>query len=274
MVVPVRSTCLILALTAFATAGAQGRTIAVMASEFKFDMPDSIPAGVTTFELRSGGSEMHHMQLVRLEQGKTLADFDAAMKAPGPPPAWVTFVGGPNAPVPNGQAVSSVTMNLTPGNYVALCLIPSPDGAMHLAKGMVKPFKVTRRAASAAAAAMPKADYVMTLYDYNFDIDKPMRAGRRTIEMRNTAKQFHEVVLMKLPPGAPVGALPEWISSGMTGPPPAMPMGGIVGLSAGQVNVVTVDLEPGEYGLYCFLPAPDGKEHVVHGMLKKVVVTP
>jgi hypothetical protein len=261
-----------LALSA-AAAAAQGRTVAVMATEFKFDMPDSIPAGVTTFELRSGGSEMHHMQIVRLEQGKTAADFEAAMRNPGPPPAWVTFVGGPNAPIPNGQAVSSVTVNLTPGTYVMLCLIPSPDGAIHLMKGMVKPVKVTGRPAAPAGAAMPKADYVMTLYDYNFDVDKPMKAGRRTIEFRNTAKQFHEALLVRLPAGAPVGALPEWISQGMTGPPPAIPMGGIVGLSPGQVNIVTVDLEPGEYGLYCFLPAPDGKEHIVHGMLKKIVVT-
>ena len=50
-------------------------------------------------------------------------------------------------------------------------------------------------------------------------------------------------------------------------------MGGIVGLNAGELNTITVDLEPGEYGLYCFLPAPDGKEHVARGMFKQITVT-
>ena len=261
------------ALVVFATAaGAQGQVVNVMASDYKLELPDSIPAGLTTFRLRSTG-EMHHMQIVRLEQGKTIADFNAAMQGHGPPPEWAVFVGGPNAPIPDGQAATSVTVSMTPGQYVLLCLIPSPtDMKPHVAKGMVRPLKVTKSAAVTQAGAL-KADYVMTLYDYNFDIDKPLKAGRRTIEIKNTAKQFHEAFLVKLPPGVPATGLLEWMNGGMKGPPPAMPMGGIVGLTAGQTNVITVDLEPGEYALYCFLPAPDGKEHVAHGMFKQVTVT-
>ena len=144
------------------------------------------------------GAELHHMQILRLEQGKTMADFSAAMESKGPPPAWISFLGGPQGGLPHGPA-TNVTVTLTPGNYVVLCFIPSPDGKPHVAKGMVKPLTVTRATAVAQAGA-PKADYVLTLYDYNFETDKPLKAGRRTILIKNTAKQFHEAVFAKLPP--------------------------------------------------------------------------
>lgn len=260
------------ALLIASTAAAQGRTVQVMASDYKFEFPDTVASGLTTFQLMNHGPELHHMQIVRLDQGKTMADFQAAMQSHGPPPAWVSFIGGPNAGVPNGPA-TVVTANLTPGQYVALCLIPSPDGKPHVAKGMVKPFVVKGSGSAVAQAGLPKADYVMTLYDYNFDIDKPLKAGRRTIQFKNSAKQFHEAFMAKLPPGVPATALMEWQAGGMKGAPPVIPVGGIVALTAGQENVLTVDLEPGEYAVYCFLPAPDGKEHVVHGMFKQITVT-
>jgi uncharacterized cupredoxin-like copper-binding protein len=52
-----------------------------------------------------------------------------------------------------------------------------------------------------------------------------------------------------------------------------IPAGGVVGLAPGEENLLTVDLAPGEYALYCFVPdAKDGKEHVEHGMFKQITV--
>ena len=260
-----------LALAA-SSAVAQGRTVSITASDYSFSAPDTIAAGLTTFELVNHGSELHHVQIIRLEQGKTMADLEAAMKSPGSPPAWITFFGGPNSGIPHGAPVT-VSLTLTPGQYLLLCVIPSPDGKPHVAKGMVRPLTVTPARGNVTQAGAIEADNVLTLYDYNFDLDKPLAAGTRTIRIRNTAKQFHEVFMAKLPPNTPVTAMMEWLSGGMKGPPPVVPVGGIVGLTAGQDNYFTVDLEPGEYGLYCFLPAPDGKEHVQHGMFKKITVT-
>ena len=254
------------------SSGAQARLVSVTATDFALSLPDTIPPGLTTFELVNHGAELHHMQILRLEQGKTMADFGAAMQTQGPPPAWVTFLGGPQGGVPHGPATNA-TVTLTAGNYVVVCFIPGPDGKPHIAKGMIKPLTVAGRAPAVAQAGAPKADYVMTLYDYNFDTDKPMKAGRRTILFKNTAKQFHEAFIVKLPPNVPVTGLLEWMGGGMKGQPPVIPVGGIVALTPGQENLVTLDLEPGNYGLYCFFPAPDGKEHVVHGMVKQISVT-
>lgn len=260
-------------VVAASSAAAQGRIVNISAADYTFTAPDSIPAGVTTFEFVNSGPELHHVQIVRLEQGKTMADFQAAAQSHGPPPAWITFVGGPNGGIPDGKSTVTVTVSLTPGQYVLLCFIPSPDGKPHVAKGMVRPLTVTP-VSGVAQAGLPKADNVLTLYDYNFDFDKPLKAGRRTIQIKNTAKQFHEVFIVKLPGNTPVTAMLDWMTAGMQGPPPVIPHGGIVGITAGQENFLTVDLEPGNYGLYCFLPAPDGQEHVRHGMLKQITVTP
>ncbi len=260
------------AIAAPPVAGAQGRTVMVMASDFKFDAPDSIPSGITTFQLMNHGPELHHMQIVRLEQGKTFADFEAAAKNPGPPPAWITFVGGPNAGIPDGQHTTTVTATLPAGNYVMLCLIPGPDGKPHLAKGMYRALKVTGSSRAVAQTGAPKADAVMTLFDYNFELDKPLTAGKRTILIKNTAKQAHEAFVVKLPPNVPPTALLEWMAGGMKGHAAGNSRWWNRRADVRSGEPADIDLEPGDYALYCFVPAPDGKEHVAHGMFKQITV--
>jgi hypothetical protein len=273
------SRTVLLALSALTTiaaaAGAQGNVVTVTASDYAFVAPDSVASGITTFRFMNHGAELHHVQIVRLDSGKTMADLQAAMQQPDPPPAWVRFVGGVAAIAPHGHGGSTITARLKPGQHVLLCFVPGPDGKPHIAKGMVRPFMVTpasNAASNVAQAGMPKADATLTLYDYNFDFDQPLKAGRRVILVRNTAGQFHEATLVKLPPNTAVTALTDWMAGGMKGPPPAMPHGGVQALTPGEENLLTVDLEPGDYALYCFVPAPDGKDHVVHGMMKKFTV--
>src|SRR5512146_3597871 len=67
--------------------------LTVTATDYAFDAPASIPAGYTTIRVVSNGKEVHQAALVRLEQGKTLADVQAALKQAGPPPAWVVDAG-------------------------------------------------------------------------------------------------------------------------------------------------------------------------------------
>src|SRR5262249_27214467 len=77
----------------------------VHAKDFTFDAPDTVTAGWTTFHLVNEGPNLHHVTLVRIDSGKTVADLEAAMKgqSQGPPPAWVVEAGGPNAPSPGSS---------------------------------------------------------------------------------------------------------------------------------------------------------------------------
>lgn len=252
---------------AYAQTPAAANLVTVTATEFAFAAPATIPAGLTTVRLVNQGREMHHVQLVKLAEGHTAAEL--LQQGEGPLPAWATFVGGPNVHAPGAH--SEATLVLEAGEYALVCFIPSPDGVPHIAKGMVKPLTVSP-AQSDAEVQAPVADVRMTLHDYSFAIDPEISAGRHTIQVANAAQQPHEVALMRLAPGKTPQDLLAWIER-QQGPPPATPLGGTSLLSAGEINQITADFEPGEYVLLCFVPdAKDGRPHVAHGMVRQLTV--
>ena len=242
------------------------------ATDFSYTGPDTIPAGITTIRLVNGGTEPHHIFLVKLNEGKTAQDLMTTMAAPNAEwPAWAVEMGGPNAAEP-GRTIAA-TMPVESGNYIIFCVIPGPDGVPHMAKGMTRNLTVVPAAASAAVAPEPTADITMTLVDYGFQLSTPITAGRHTIKFENTAAQAHEAVIVKLNPGT---TMQDWVAAAekMTGPLPGQLVDGIGGLATGKRGYVTVDFTPGEYGMVCFAPdAKDGKPHFVHGMIHQVTVS-
>ena len=243
--------------------------ITVTATDFKLDMPATIPSGAVSLKLVNTGKELHQAQIIRLDQGKTVADLEAAMKHEGPPPPWLRFVGGPNGIAPGQEATSMAS--LAPGNYALICLIPSPDGVPHLMKGMIQPFEVS---GGAAEAALPVASDTLRLGEYTFESARPISAGRHTFLVTNAGQQPHELVLLRLAPGKTVKDFGAWATTGgMKGPPPALPLGGVAVIERGESGVFTADLTPGDYGLICFVPdSKDGKPHLMHGMMKQITV--
>ena len=259
------------------TRAAKIPVVTVHAKEFAFDAPKTIAAGMTSFKLVNDGQALHHLQIMKLEQGKTFADLQAALKNPGPPPAWLVAVGGPNAAVP-GSTIEA-TLNLEAGNYVIACFIPSPgDPTPHFAKGMIQPLTVTAAngiaQAGAATEEAPKPDVHLVMKDYGFAFSKPLHAGKNVIHVMNDGPQDHEAVFVKLAPGKHIADFNTWATTGgMKGPPPAMPVDGMAGLAKGRTGIFTANLTPGTYGLICFAPdAKDGKEHSVHGMTSEFTV--
>lgn len=245
-------------------------SVNVTAKDFGFEAPTTAPAGTTTIRLVNTGKELHQAQLIKLEDGKTVDDLAKALKNPGPPPSWMKFVGGPNGVAP-GQSAEATSV-LAPGQYAYICFIPSPDGVMHAAKGMIRPFEVTGSTA-ASTTAEPKADVTFKLVDYDFQSSQPLKPGRQTIMVENAGPQAHELVLLKLAPGKKVEDFAKWAETGLKGPPPAEPIGGVTFLDKGARGYFTADLTPGEYGLICFVPdSKDGKPHLAHGMMKTIKV--
>ncbi len=237
--------------------------VTITATDFGFQLPDTpVHAGLTTLALVNQGSEIHHASLVHLKDGKTMNDFMAALQAGGPLPAWAVAVGGPNAAPPAGEA--NATLMLEPGSYVVACFIPSPDGVPHIAKGMITGMEV--QPATGPVGALPAGDIQLTLLDYSFAFSQPPTAGTHTFTVTNEGKEVHEVVLVQLAPGMTAEQVGAWIEGGEQGPPPGLPVGGLSGMSPGQVNNFTATLEPGTYGLLCFVPGPDGAPHFAHGM--------
>ncbi len=243
-------------------------TVAVTAIEYALAAPDTLPEGAVKFHLTNRGKEFHHLWVVRLEQGKTLEDFRAALSSGSAFPSWARSLGGPNAPAPEGGEADA-TLVLAPGRYLLLCGIPGPDGIPHLMKGMIRSLTVIP---GADAAAAPRADITMSLRDYSFELSGQVTPGRRVIEVRNDGAQTHEVELVRLAPGKSVHDVLAWVEKPAS-PPPGMPLGGVSPLARGGVASFEVELPPGHYGMICFLPdIKDGKPHHQHGMIQEFEV--
>jgi len=203
---------------------AKARVVRVTGEDFSFNAPDIVPAGLTEFRFLNKGPALHHLAILKLGGGKTVEDLRAALANPGPPPAWVKELGGPNAPAPGLEA--NATLMLEPGNYALICFVDI-GGPPHFAKGMVRPLRVVP--AKGASAPRPRADLTMKLVDYSYKLSSPIRAGTRTIRVQNVGKQHHEVELVQLAPNATVADFMKWLEK-MEGPPPGKPLGGVAGM--------------------------------------------
>jgi hypothetical protein len=249
-------------------ADAAPNVVTITATDYAFEAPAEIPGGFVTMRLVNKGPSLHHIQLLKLDEGKTMADFTAALKAGGPP-QWAIPAGGPNPPQ-SGDS-STVQMRLEPGQYVMVCFIPAADGKPHLAMGMMRPLTVT--ASGSAAAAEPTADIVMKLVDFDFQLSKPLAPGRHVLRIDNDGTQPHEVAIVRMEKGKEPLSFASW-GERPTGPAPGQTYGGVAAIMPGTHVYVPLDLPPGEYGLLCFVPEmKDGKPHFVHGMVKKVTIS-
>lgn len=244
--------------------------LVIVGTDFSFASPDTVPAGLTRIRMVSNGPRyLHHVQLVKLEQGMTYDSLMAAMRNPGPPPAWMVFVTGANAPPPGDT--TNVYHVLQAGNYALLCFIPDSAMVPHMALGMSKPLVVT--ANDAPVAALPTADTEMRLSDYNFVTSTPLRSGRQLVRIINDGPQVHEMFLARLDSGATAASLIQWVRAGMRGQPPAQPAGGIVALAPRGETMVELNVTAGRYALLCFLPDASGRgEHVDHGMVQEITI--
>lgn len=246
--------------------------VTIVARDFAYQAPDTIAGGMVTLKLVNEGTTYHHVQLIRLLDGKTIADLTEGlkqMKSGMAPPPWMEDVVGPNTPEPGGE--SRLIRDLSPGNYAILCFIDTPDHVPHMMKGMLKGLTVTTPVTATVAA--PASDVTIQMTDYDWTLSTPLTSGKHVIRMENLAQQSHEMFILKLDDGKTKDDLVKW---GMTydGPVPGKAMGGTSAQHSGEVAYLPVDLTAGNYLLVCFVPdAKDGKPHLQHGMIKEFTVS-
>ncbi len=243
--------------------------IVIKATDYAFDAPAQVNAGLISVRLENNGQELHHAQLTRLQDGKTMADLQAAL-AQGEEAAMalLEFVGGPSVLDPGKS--QEVVLDLKAGNYVLLCFIPSADGVPHLAKGMVKPIQVV--AAGQSGAQAPQANLSIVLKDFGFEMPAEVKAGKQTWEIKNAGPQLHEMVIFKLAPGKTMDDVGAFFQS-PAGPPPFEAVGGMQALSVGKSAWLVLDLQPGNYIALCNVPDPaSGKAHSELGMIMPFTV--
>jgi plastocyanin len=257
---------LLLAASTLAQHDHSHATLNVSGGDYSFESPETLETGYQTLTFTNTGRELHHLQLVRLNDGVTLEQFQAAMpQGEAAMMALVELVGGVGLVLP-GQTASA-TVNLEkPGIYVELCFVPDANGVPHLALGMVKPIEVV---ASSVASEAPKADLVIDMHDFAFTIPGELSAGMQTWEVVNHGEQPHELMLGKIKEGKTLEDVMTYLQTGQFGPDmPLELMGGAQGMSTGYSTFITYDLEPGNYVALCFIPDPKtGLPHLALGMI-------
>ena len=110
--------------------------------------------------------------------------------------------------------------------------------------------------------------------EYRFEMPATFAGGLVRLELDNTAgKESHEASLYRLDPGKKASDLVPALMS--DGPPPtwAKAEGGPGPVLAGAKAVYTANLEPGTYAFTCFVPSPDGKNHMQKGMLGEATLS-
>jgi uncharacterized cupredoxin-like copper-binding protein len=241
---------------------------AFTASEFAFAGPDTLAPGVTSVTFRNDGSQLHHMILARLDDGKTAADFGAFMaENPTGIPDFVSWRGASGGVEPGGNSTSII--DLPAGTYLLLCFVADPaDGTAHIEKGMMRELVV---AGEPVGAPAPVADGEIRMKDFEFGHDS-IAAGSHLFHVINDGPSIHEVDLVRLHDGATAESFLAAVAPGSVDPPPGTPMGGTGALSPGLSNWWPVDLSPGTYLFICWVPDAEGVPHAMLGMVKTVVV--
>lgn len=267
---------ILLTLSLSACGGEEKVTVVkVTGNEFAFQVPQTVKAGLVRFEFQNTGQQSHHMQLLKLAEGKTFDDLGQAFATGdvGAALQMVTFVGGVASVGPGASGNS--THVLAPGKYALVCFVPDPsDGVPHFAKGMIAAIEVTGEAED---VKLPKADTTVRMVDFAYVMRPELSSGKNTLRIINDGQQPHELGLVKLAEGKGVQDVLAFFSGqAPPGPPPFEEAGGWQASSPGVEGNVEVDLRPGTYLAICLVPdlrvGIEGPPHAALGMVSQFTV--
>ena len=252
------------------TSTSEPSALAVTATEYAFEAPATIDGGLVEVAFSNVGKEPHFVGFAKVAPGKQFSDARAALTAapptagaaPAGPPPFEPFAGVP-AVDPGVQG--NMVLNLPAGTYALFCSIPAPDGAPHVAKGMIRELTV----AEAEAGELPSATQTVEAADFAFAADTTdLVAGAQVVKLRNNGRQLHEINLVELASGKGTQDAVAWVAS-PKGPPPYRSLGGVA-VRAGEEATTELTLTAGKtYALVCVIPDAlgDRAPHAVKGMI-------
>jgi hypothetical protein len=132
----------LIALTAMGvTSGLAAQTphqLVIRGIDHAFQAPDTVPAGLTMITLENRGALRHEVIVVRLKEGRTLADMMAGKTLPERLAVQDAILGMVFAEA-GQRSPGRLVAELTPGrSYALICAITDPPGTPpHLQQGMV-----------------------------------------------------------------------------------------------------------------------------------------
>jgi hypothetical protein len=129
------------------------KKLEVTAKEYEYEgIPDTLDAGTVAMKVTNEGAEPHEISIARKKDGVT-ESFDELLALPEDQATQkIDMVGG--AFVPQKGSSSMAVVDLTPGEYIAVCFVPTGSkidasgehegsGPPHFMQGMKKEFTVS-----------------------------------------------------------------------------------------------------------------------------------
>lgn len=234
---------------------ASSNTLSVTAGEYAYILKGKPQPGWVNIQFKNGGVEYHMMVVVALKKGVTAAQLkkaaisndDAAFgkiaQGDGDVPGTPDLLGP-------GQETATIT-EMKAGHYGVMCFITAPDGAPHVAHGMVKTFDVT----GSKSSAKPPQDGVVdvTMTDTSIKVPSGDAPQHTTIKVTNSGTTPHSFTIVKLESGKTLDEAKTYFDAFFntgtaTGTPPATLVGGIAEVAPGGMAYLDWNLKPGHYG--------------------------
>lgn len=282
----------------------------VIATEYSFEAPSTVQAGLVKLEFENKGKLTHDSFLLDIgdkSKDEALAAFTPILESEGgvPIPDFINANGGSSEV--EGGGSTETTVNLKPGNYLIVCTLDDSDSeeeeeegggegaeeggppaepegpklTKHMNLGMAVPLTVT----GAAVTTLPEGDATVTAKDYTFDVSG-LKAGKQTVVFNNSGPdQIHHAIVFEFEDGVtPDGAVAAFKAFGAAeqggGPPPEgtpepADAGGSNVFSPGRSGTFEAEFKSGRTYLFaCFInDRAGGPPHAFgNDMLKAVVV--
>jgi hypothetical protein len=233
----------------------------------KVSGPGSAEAGLAEITLENEGKGESDLQLIRVEGDHSAEEvvegLDAAINGKAFP-EWFFAGGGVGTTVAgNSQTVTQV---LEPGTYYAFDTEGSqgpPDAAS------IPVLEVSGDESDETV----EADTTVEAFEYGFEAEE-LSSGKAEIVFDNTGDQPHHLLASPLVGDSTVEDVERFFKTNK-GKPPLEEEGGqtTAVIEGGEGQLITLDLEPGRYALYCFITdRQGGPPHALKGMVDEVEV--
>jgi uncharacterized cupredoxin-like copper-binding protein len=124
-----------------------------------------------------------------------------------------------------------------------------------------------------AAGAADSNKLTVTAGEYTYKLSGKPQPGNIELTFKNTGIEYHMLGLVALKPGVTVKQLSKALMSDddsagdklVKGSGEVSPLPGFLGPNRSTTTIV--NLKAGHYGMFCYIPAPDGRPHLAHGMV-------
>ena len=241
-------------------------TITEQGKGSKITGPQSAETGVAEITLQNDNRKREaDLQLLRVEGNHSAEEvaegLEKAMKGQ-PFPEWF-FGGGGVGTIPAGQS-STVTQVFEPGTYYAV----DTEGSLPDPKSLA-----AVEVSGEASDEEVEADATVSAFEYGFKADG-LSSGKTEIAFENSGAQPHHLLISEIT-GDKTAEDVEQSFKSEKGPPPLNEENSqsTAVIEGGETQLVTLDLKPGRYAMYCFITdRRGGPPHALKGMVDEVEV--